>query len=96
MIKSALYIKCYTYSTSDYILSLDYIIVKNNCEIVTVFILTHPVNFPCGRKAEHPVKTHDFQQNVDRLFSHEFVARIEPMISEVKGACSNDCANEAH
>ena len=28
----------------------------NNCNItfLTVFILTHPVNFPCGRKPEHP------------------------------------------
>jgi hypothetical protein len=53
---------------------------------LTVLILTHPVNFPCGRKLEHPEKTYDFQQSVDRLFSHESVARIEPTISEVKGA----------
>jgi hypothetical protein len=41
-----------------------------NCDItfLTVFILTHPVNFPCGRKPEHPEKTHDFRQSVDRLF----------------------------
>jgi hypothetical protein len=45
---------------------------------LTVFILTHPVNFSCGRKPEHPEKTHDFRQNVDWLFSHESVARIEP------------------
>ena len=24
------------------------------------FYLTHPVNFPCGRKPEYPGKTHDF------------------------------------
>ena len=39
----------------------------NNCDItfLTVFILTHPVNFPCGRKPEHPEKTHDFWQSVN-------------------------------
>jgi hypothetical protein len=51
-----------------------------------MFILTHPVNFPCGRKPERPEKTHDFRQGVDRLFSHESVASIEPTISKVKGA----------
>ena len=30
-------------------------------------ILTHPVNFPCGRKSENPEKTHDFRQSVDEL-----------------------------
>ena len=29
------------------------------------FCLTHPVNFPCGRKPEYPGKTHDFRQSVD-------------------------------
>jgi hypothetical protein len=29
------------------------------------FYLTHPVNFPCGRKPEYPGKTHDFRQSVD-------------------------------
>jgi hypothetical protein len=67
--------------------------------------LTHPVNFPCGTKLEHPEKIHDFRKSDDRLFtwvrfymspfSHESVARIEPTISEVKGACYNDCATEA-
>jgi hypothetical protein len=58
----------------------------NDCDItfLTVFILTHPVNFPCGRKPEHPEKTQDFRQSVDSLFSHESVARIEPTNSEVK------------
>jgi hypothetical protein len=61
---------------------------------LTVFI---PVNFPCGRKPEHPEKTHDFRQSVDWLFSHESVARIQPTpdLSEVKGACFEDCATEA-
>ena len=46
-------------------------------------------------KPERPEKIHDFRQSVDRLFSHESVARIEPTILEVKGACSDDCATEA-
>ena len=64
-----------------------------HCDItfLIVFILTHPVNFPCGRKPGHPEKPHDFRQSVDRLFSHESVARIQPTISEVKDACSDDC-----
>ena len=64
----------------------------NNYDInfLTVFILTHLVNFPYARKAEHREKTHDFRQSVDRLFSHESVARIEPTFSEVKGPCSDD------
>jgi hypothetical protein len=34
-------------------------------------------------ETEHPEKTHDFRQSVDRLFSHESVARIEPTYSEL-------------
>ena len=36
-------------------------------EPITVgpYYLTHPVNFPCGRKPEYPKKTHDFRQSVD-------------------------------
>ena len=36
-------------------------------EPITVgsYYLTHPVNFPCGRKPEYPEKTHDFRQSVD-------------------------------
>ena len=59
------------------------------------FRLTHPVNLPCGKKLEYPEKTHDFRQSVDRLFSHESVTRIEPTISDVKGACSDACAIKA-
>jgi hypothetical protein len=62
---------------------------------LAVFILTHHVNFPWGRKPEHPEKTYNFRQSVDWLFSHESVARIEPTISEVKGACSDNCATKA-
>jgi hypothetical protein len=58
---------------------------------LTAFIPTHPVNFSRGRKPEHPEKTHDFRQSVDRLLSHESVARIKPTNSEVKGAGSDDC-----
>ena len=32
------------------------------------YYLTHPVNFPCGRKPEYPEKTHDFRQSVDYTF----------------------------
>ena len=61
---------------------------------LTVFIPTHPANLPCGRKLERPEKTHDCWQSVERLFSHESVASLEPTISELKGACSDDCATE--
>ena len=73
------------------------IYLYNNCDITffSVFMLIHPVNFPRGRKPEHPEKTHDFRQSVDRLYSHESahesVARIESTITEVEGACSDDC-----
>ena len=45
-------------------LRLDYL--YNNCDVtfLTIFILTHPVNFPCGRKSERQEKTHDFWQSV--------------------------------
>ena len=66
------------------------------------FYLTHPVNFPCGRKPEYPGKTHDFRQSVDfLLFSHEdwvrvalrkYLVRFEPAASEVKGKCANHLA----
>jgi hypothetical protein len=41
------------------------------------WILSQPilVNFPCGKKSEHPEKTHDFRQSVDGLFSHESIVR---------------------
>jgi hypothetical protein len=50
----------------------------------TVFILTHPVHIPCGRKLEHPEKTHDFRQSVDWLFTW--------VRSENR---THDCATEA-
>jgi hypothetical protein len=34
------------------------------------FCLTHPVNFPCGRKPEYPEETHDFRQSVDSYSFH--------------------------
>jgi hypothetical protein len=72
-----------------------FILIYNNCDntFLTMLILTNPVNFLCGRKPEHPEKTHDFRQSVGRLFSHQSVARIEPTNSEVKGACSDNYAN---
>jgi hypothetical protein len=61
-----------------------------------MFILTHPVNFPCGRKLDAPEKTLDFRQSDDSgLVSHESAARIQPTNSEVKDVCSEDCATEA-
>jgi hypothetical protein len=33
-----------------------------------MFILTHSINFPCGRKPEHPEKIHEFRQSVVWLF----------------------------
>jgi hypothetical protein len=73
------------------------IYLYNNCDItfLTVFILTHPVNSPCGRKPERPDKTHDFRQSVDWIFSHESITRIEPTISEMKDTCSDHSATEA-
>jgi hypothetical protein len=67
----------------------------HNCDItsVTVFILSHPVNFFCGRKPEHPEKTYDFQQSVDRLFSHESVLSHESAYIHGKkrsGCCNTD------
>jgi hypothetical protein len=50
----------------------------------TVFILTHPVNFPCGRKPER--QDQNAQISAERwqtLFTIESAARIEPTISEV-------------
>jgi hypothetical protein len=79
-----------------YLLSLDYLsFITIVITFLDVFILTHPVNFPYGRKPERPEKTHDFRQSVGRLFPLGSVASIEPTISEVKGACSDDCATEA-
>jgi hypothetical protein len=60
----------------------------NNCDItfLTVAILTHAVNFPCGRKPEHTAKNQRLSAEL-RLSSHESVARVEPTNSEIKGAC---------
>ena len=70
---------------------------------VDPFCLTHPVNFPCGRKPEYPEETHDFQQSVDfysfhmrnwvRVALRKFSLRLEPAASEVKGKCANHLAN---
>jgi hypothetical protein len=68
------------------------------------FYLTHPVNFPCGRKPEYPGKTHDFRQSVDFYSFHmrtglvalrKYLVRFEPAASEVKGKCANHLATEA-
>jgi hypothetical protein len=89
------YIKYYDYLIC-YLLSLDYLSLQQSRYYFPNCVYPNP---PCqlsrGRELEHPEKTHDFRQSVDRLFSHESVARIEPTFSEVKGACSDDCATEA-
>jgi hypothetical protein len=64
-----------------------------NCIRHRMITYTYP-NPPCQLSLWEE-KTHDFRQNVDRLFSHESVVRIEPTISEVKGACSDYNATEA-
>jgi hypothetical protein len=71
MIKCALHV-LYLY-LYNYLLSLDYFILTTIMILLslTVFIVTHPVNFPCGRKPEQPEKTHDFRQNADWPFSYE-------------------------
>ena len=47
-------------------------------------------------KFKFKFKTRDFQQSVDRLFSHESVAGVESTNSEVKGACYHNRAPEAY
>jgi hypothetical protein len=71
--------------------SLGYLFYNNwDTTFLTLFILTHPASLPCGRKPEHPEKTHDFQ--FGRALTYSFhisrIARIEHTISEVEGACS--------
>jgi hypothetical protein len=48
------------------------------------FYLTHPVNFPCGRKPEYQGKTHDFWQSVDFYSFHMGLdsSRIEKVLTE--------------
>ena len=52
----------------------------NNCvsTFLTVFILTHPVNFPCGRKPEHPEKTIDILYTL--LDSASLLVKLKPRI----------------
>jgi hypothetical protein len=73
------------------------IYLYNNWDLtlLTVFILTHPVNFPCGRKPEHPEKTHDFRQSVGWLFSHEWNDDRTHDLKGERRLLSEDCANEA-
>ena len=42
-----------------------------------LFILTHPVNFTCGRKPENLEKNHDFRQSVDEFFPREIRCSIQ-------------------
>jgi predicted nucleic acid-binding Zn ribbon protein len=100
MIKCALhvlYLYLYNYLLT-FLLSPGYFILTTIMILLflTVFIVTHPVNFPCGRKPEQPEKTHDFRQNADWPFSSdesEYGESNPGSHSEEKGACSEDCAN---
>ena len=64
----------------------------NNCDItfLTIFILTHSVNFTVGEnRSTRPRKPTIFGRALTAdSFQHESVARFEPTNSEVKGACS--------
>ena len=77
---NGLYIKYYACLFNNiYLAYIDhFIFTTHDCDITffTVFILTRPVNFPCGRELEHPEKTHDFPQSVDWFFSHESVSQL--------------------
>ena len=56
------------------------------------FYLTHPVNFPCGRKPEYPGKTHDFGRALTFYSFHMrtgFESDREPI---VKAKCANHLA----
>jgi hypothetical protein len=70
------YIKYYAYLY--YLLSLEYLYLYNNCDItfLTMFILTHPARKKPTGKIDAPVSSHDLQQSVDRLFSHESVGSV--------------------
>jgi hypothetical protein len=57
------------YATLVLIILSHYIFTTTVITFLTVFILTHPVNFPCGRKPERPEKTHDFRESADWLFT---------------------------
>ena len=73
-------------------------------EPITVgpYYLSHPVNFPCGRKPEYPEKAHDFRQSVDyTLFTvmrtgfKSTLLGIELGTLEVKGEWSDHYTTEA-
>jgi hypothetical protein len=87
---NALYIWYYAYLITYLAYRLFYL--YNNCDItfLTVFILTHPVNFTCGRKPEHPEKT--FGRRLTDSFTW---VRSENRTHDLRGACSYDCAAEA-
>jgi hypothetical protein len=59
------------------------------------FYLTHPVNFPCGRKPEYPGKTHNVRQSVEFYSFHMRTGLNLHAASEVKGNSANHLATEA-
>jgi hypothetical protein len=58
------------------------------------FSLSEPTLLP-SHEVEGNRSTHDFRKRVDWFLSSVYAKRVKPCtISEVKGACSDDCATE--
>ncbi len=55
--------------------------------------LTHPVNFPCGRKPKYPEKTHDLPQSVD-LYSFHMRTEFESHWEDTTGIRTRDLRGE--
>ena len=74
-----------------------YLYNKHDIIFLTVFILTHPACqlFLWDETGAPGENTRPSADRWQTLHMHESRARVEPMISEVKGACSDDCATEA-
>ncbi len=68
---------------------------------LSVFILTHPVNFPVGGNRSARRKPTTFGRvltdsfRMSRVALGKFPLRIEPATSEVKGERTDHCATEA-
>ena len=60
-------------------------------EPITVgpYYLTHPVNFPCGRKPEYPEKTHDFRQSVDYALFTLFNGYFHSVYTNFSDKCAS-------
>jgi hypothetical protein len=71
-----MWIKCALHQVYAYLISFLVQTMRSLQQLwyfLTVFILTHPVNFlslwQCERKPENTKKTHDFRQSVETLFT---------------------------